>query len=223
MKSLLSKCIGTAKATLFLLVSFLSLQPLLGEGKGILTFLNAVPLDTPTQFFINKVSLKPEGFTSGFCTSALLFDAKPQTITAKNSVFESDPVVVTPSSSVSPMVVASLILQEDKVTKEMKPKLVILPANNLPQGKGWNYQIYYSSVKPSTAFQINQEPVTLEGGKGKNFLGIGSRLTIETGGKNIASYTPESPGNFFVILFDKADGSIGSNIVEDNIYFVPPK
>jgi hypothetical protein len=105
----------------------------------------------------------------------------------------------------------------DPQTKKTVDQLQLFSQPDPPRGKGKHFRLLYvSAARPAVDVTLNGQATRLNAlREGKADEVARGQMKIESAGKSVIDFTAEENGSFLVIVFDKADGSLGGMVLPD--------
>lgn len=192
------------------------------DKQGAVAFVNAVPLETPTEILANGVSIKPGGFESGKITSFIAIPGAATEIKGKNGDLPQKPLIVTPSPSGSSIIIVYL-MEIPKKDGEMTRELRVASIPSLAESQGFNQRVVLLGQEAPASFIINGQSVTLTPGLPSKPISSGDLLVKSASGEDIGGSSSGEPGNFLVVVFPNLKGGYGLTSIRDNmIVFADP-
>lgn len=183
------------------------------EAVGYFRLANATGLDGKLHFFLNGEDLNADGYPSGETTGSLGVAPAPVKITAKHPLCEDADYTFEVKPGEQTAIIAYVEPQKDQKTGEVKKREIKFGTLERKGGsKKRSATLLFLSVSQQIELRMNNAPVVLTPHKQVNVNFSESRGTgvnIAVGDSKIGGLDIEDPGDYAVIVFDKADGSHG--------------
>lgn len=183
------------------------------EAVGYFRLANATGLDGKLHFLLNGEDLNPEGYPSGETTGSLGVTPAPVKITATHPLCEDADYSFEIKPGDQTAIIAYVEPQKDQKTGEVKKREIKFGTlERKGDTKKRSATLLFLSVSQQIELRMNNSPVILTPHKQVNVNFSESRGTgvnIAVGESRIGGLDIENPGDYAVIVFDKADGSHG--------------
>jgi hypothetical protein len=186
------------------------------EKQGAVAFVNAVPLETPTEILADGTSIKPGGFEAGRITSFLTVPGTAIEIKGRNGDIAQKPLVVTPSPTGSFIIVVYLIeIPKDNgsVTRELR----VASVPSLAKSNGFNQRLLLVGQETPASFLVNGQSVTLTPGVASRPISSGDVEVQTSSGEAVGTSSSGEAGNFLVVIFPNLKGGYGLTSIRDNM------
>ena len=186
-------------------------------GNGALvSFVNAVPLETNTILSIDKGRLLKDGFAAGQATGGLSFEAGSHTIRVANGDCKPAFLNLQLEPNASATVIA-YVVETDAPNGRITRKLRLLVRDNHPTATTKALSAIYAGRKPLMSVIINGQCQTLEPVHELRLASGKPIVQVTYGNQPIVDYDPQEAGSYLIILYDKPAAKIGGVVIRDVI------
>lgn len=195
------------------LVLLLSTSIFAQEGAGAFRLANATGLDGRLHFYLNGFVVSPEGYESGQTTGKLNIGSGELKITVKHPLCELGEmqINITPGQQIA--IIAYVEPIKDTKTGEVKKRIIKFGTlESKTRTKDRSAALLFLSVSEKVQVTMNGNPVLLTPNKQVDVKfgeSRGTGVNIEVGKTMVGGLDLEDPGDYAVIIFDKADGTQG--------------
>lgn len=183
------------------------------EAVGYFRLANATGLDGNLHFYLDGEDLNPIGYTSGETTGSLGVATANVKLKATHPLCDDTEFELKLQPGEQTAVIAYVEPQVDAKTGKVKKR--VLKFSTLQRKSGSSKKtatLLFLSVSQSIDLEMNGRPVTL---KTLQQMDVGfsesasTGVNIGVGSQKIGGFDIEDPGDYAVIIFDKADGTHG--------------
>ncbi len=184
--------------------------------RGGVAFVNAVPLETPTEILFNGKTLKPEGFLTGEITSFLGLPAGSVSITSKNGDIncKAQSVTVSPTSSSIVVVYLEETPTDDGSTKK---ELKSVSVSSAPPKSGYAQRIVLVGSSSPSTFKVNGNMIELSPGVASSPVASGD-VKIETaGGSPVGEFKMGESGGALIAIYPDSKGGYKGTSIRDQL------
>lgn len=196
-----------------LLTISLTLSAFAQEGEGAFRLANATGLDGRLKFFINGYEISSEGYESGQTTGNLDIPSGMLDIKVQHPLCEDSQMQLNLVGGQQIAIIAYVEPLKDKQTGEVKKRVIKFgKLESKPRSDKRSAALLFLSVSNQVEVMMNGSAVVLTPHKQVDVAFGDSRSTgvsIEVGKRLIGGLDLENPGDYAVIVFDKADGTQG--------------
>ncbi len=186
------------------------------ENQGAVAFVNAVPLETPTEILVNGTSIKPTGFETGRVTSFIAIPGSSTEIKGRNGDITQKPLIITPSPAGSSIIVVYLVeipKRDGETSKELRVTSVSSSANS----QGFNQRVMLVGREAPASFLINGQSVSLTPGVPSKPISSGDVQVQTSSGEAVGASSSGEAGNFLVVVFPNLKGGYAMTSIRDNM------
>lgn len=202
------------RATLFLIaVIALDSARAQDDTNSYFRLANATGLDGKVHFHLDGEDLNPDGYISGETTGSLGVAATSVRIKASHLQCEDAEQTFQLTPGQQTAIIVYIEPEKDSKTGEIKKRLIKFSTlDRKADSKKRTATLLFLSVSQSIEVKMNNSPINLTALKQSDIAFGDSRLTgvnITVAEKKIGDFDIEDPGDYAVIVFDKADGTHG--------------
>lgn len=179
-------------------------------------FADAAGIPGKVSLMVDSLKLKPAGFAAGDTTGAIGILPGTHKFTVASVEAGTATADVPMPANNSTTVIAYCSLAIDPQTKAAKKVVQLLTRSNPLRDSGRHFQLLLISTRPQMDIILNGASIRVKAMKELRVPEppMGS-IRVDQGGKPVVQFNAPQAGNFFVVLYEEANGNLAGFVIPD--------